>query len=346
MKQRPLFIAGGAVVALTVVYFGLSAYSSSRAEKVLKDWVFEHQLDQNVSWESVSSSPLGGRITVNGLRVNFGERAPRFEVAALDIADRVMDEDRARIRLRFKGVDIDDKSREGLAGASAFLMGPVGMGAANFGFAAAVSSGLARPEPFDAALHVDIDDKSGTVDAEVSLDMPELYAADTSYRMTGVRGLTRRINALNGITTENEAAQMAVYGVLPEIAQAVEMGELVHAEFSVKDRGMAKRSIALYQRYNTPLDPTKGDPEKQRRDYFVGVMKSVRADCTKRFTKLPKGLVDGCDVVTRVLSGDATGLRVRVEPADRVRISDLARLSDPQRSQLLLERLNPTIERL
>ena len=62
--KRLALIGGGAAVVLTATYFGLSAYSSKQAEKRLEDWVYDMELDDKLSWSSVSASPFGGSVSI------------------------------------------------------------------------------------------------------------------------------------------------------------------------------------------------------------------------------------------------------------------------------------------
>ncbi|WP_312143069.1 hypothetical protein [Stutzerimonas kunmingensis] len=107
---------------------------------------------------------------------------------------------------------------------------------------------------------------------------------------------------------------------------------------------MAERSIALYQRYNTPLNPTEGSAEKQRKAHYEKAIEQTEKDCSREFKDLPKGMEDSCELLRKALLGDVSGVELKVEPKDRVRLTDLGDLQNGRRSKRLLDRLNPQLD--
>ena len=113
MNKLPL-IAGGALAACLAGYFGLSSYSSAQAEKRLEDWVYEHQLDDKLSWSKVSASPFGGSLSIHDLTFDVGGKEPLLRAAELHISEVISDEQRSRMRLRLQGIEADQQAMGGL----------------------------------------------------------------------------------------------------------------------------------------------------------------------------------------------------------------------------------------
>ncbi|AHY44924.1 hypothetical protein CXK93_14575 [Stutzerimonas decontaminans] len=345
MSKRLPLIAGAAVAVLVAGYFGLSAYSSSQAEKLIEDWVYEHELEDTLRWKSVSSSPFGGRVTISELQVEAGGREPSLQVAELIISDRSINDERTRLRLRFNGVEADNRALGGLSSLGAMAGGGFGRGMATArGFEPALISGLAELKPYDVEIYVDIDDDAGTLETELAVNLPELFDSRVSYRLSNLRDLNRKLQRLSESFGGDDRGQRAFMSELGELASSVERAELQSASFSVKDRGMAERSIALYQRYNTPLNPTEGSAEKQRKTHYEKVVEQTEKDCSREFKDLPKGMKDGCELLSKALLGKVSGVELKVEPKDRVRLTDLGDLQDSRRSKRLLDRLNPQLD--
>lgn len=345
MSKRLPLIAGAAVAVLVAGYFGLSAYSSSQAEKLIEDWVYEHELEDTLRWKSVSSSPFGGRVTISELKVEAGEREPSLQVAEVIISDRSINDERTRLRLRFNGVEADSHALGGLSSLGAMAGGGFGRSMATArGFEPALISGLAELKPYDVEIYVDIDDDAGTLETELAVDLPELFDSRVSYRLSNLRDLNRKLQRLSESFGGDGREQRAFMSELGELVSSVERAELQSALFSVKDRGMAERSIALYQRYNTPLNPTEGSAEKQRQAHYEKVVERTEKDCSREFKDLPKGMKDGCELLRKALLGKVSGMELKVEPKERVRLSDLGDLQDGRRSKRLLDRLNPQLD--
>ena len=81
MQKHVKFIAPAVLAVAIGGYFGLGAYASGKAEKQLEDWVYDNGLSGQVSWHSVSSTPLGGTVTIDGLAI----RSENPLVGKLDI---------------------------------------------------------------------------------------------------------------------------------------------------------------------------------------------------------------------------------------------------------------------
>lgn len=345
MSKRLSMIAGAAVVVLVAGYFGLSAYSSSQAEKLIEDWVYEHKLENNLRWKSVSSSLFGGRITISELQVEDAESEQSLQVAEVIISDRSINDERTRLRLRFNGVETDARTLGGLSNLDELAGDSFGRGMATVsGFKPALISGLTEVKPYDVEIYVDIDDDAGTLAAELAVDLPELFDSRVSYRLMNLRDLNRKLQSLSKSFGGDASEQMAFMIELGELASSVKRAELQSASISVKDRGMIERSIALYQRYNTPLNPSEGNPEKQRKAHYEKFVEQSEKDCNRDKDYLPKSMAGSCKLLRKALLGKISGVELKVEPKDRVYQRELDDLQDIHRSKRLLDRLNLRID--
>lgn len=347
MNNRLPLIAGVTAVALTGGYFGLSAYSSKQAEKQLQDWAYETKMDEHLSWRSVSASPFGGRITVADIELNLGKNEPRLQVAELVVSERLVEEKRTRLRLQFNGLQVDDNALGNLRQLGALAGGSLdrSLGRASYGFAPALNSGLAELKPFDLEVFVDLDDTAGTVQSELSVRLPELFSTHFHYQLANVRNFNRDLQRFSERLGDDDKALRTLDRELPELLRDLETAELQSVKVGVKDLGMAQRSIALYQRYNTPLDPTAGSADKQRSEHYERVVEQAEKNCIRSRGDLPASLENSCELLGKFLKGKISGVELSVEPVERVRLSDLSRL-DGARSKRMLERLNPQLESL
>ncbi|MGK9066353.1 hypothetical protein [Stutzerimonas chloritidismutans] len=337
MSRLPL-ILGAAVVVIAGGYFGLSAYSSSQADSLLEDWVYDHDLGNNLSWESVSSSPLGGRVTLNGVRAEFGKNDPQLYIEQLVISDRDISDERTRVRLQLEGVQADRSA----LGALNSLAGGFGL---LRGFSPAVSSGLTDLEPFTLELYLDIDDDNGTLETDLSVGMPKLFDSRVSYRLSNLRDLNRTLRRLADELGEAKTP-FGLTNPLGALASSVERAELGDTMVSLEDRGAAARSIALYQRYNTPLDPGAGDADAQRKAHYRKVVADTQKTCERESASFPAGFEDACELLGEAMLGEISGVRLTIEPKERIRLTDLMSLQDPSRQERMLERLNPQLDSL
>lgn len=346
MNNRLPLIAGVTAVVLAGGYFGLSAYSSKQAEKQLQDWAYETKMDEHLSWRSVSASPFGGRITVTDVELNLGKNEPRLQVAELVISERLVEEKRTRLRLQFNGLQADDNALGNLRqlGAMAGSGLDRSLGRASYGFAPTLNSGLAELKPFDLEVFVDLDDAAGTVQSELSVRLPELFSTHFHYQLANVRNFNRDLQRFSEHLGDDKAMR-AIDRELPELLRDLETAELKSVKVGVKDLGMAQRSIALYQRYNTPLDPSAGSADKQRSEHYERVVEQAEKNCSRNLGDLPTSLESSCELLGKFLKGKISGVELSVEPTERVRLSDLGRL-DGARSKRMLERLNPQFDSL
>lgn len=340
MNKRLALIGGGVVLLLMVGYFGLSAYSSKEAQKALEDWSYDMELDDKLSWASVSASPFGGRVSITDLELDLGKNEPPLRAAKVVVSELVKDDEQSRIRLQFRGIEADTAAFANLRdlGARAGRGIDRGLARAAHGFEPALNSGLVALKPFDLELFVDIDDDAGTVEAEFLVSLPELFDTSLSYELSNQRGLNRQLSRLESDLADADLSS------LEGLANSLDRAEIASVRASFRDRGMVARSIALHQRYNTPLDPTAGSADKQRVAHYEKQVLRIVKEC-ERETPV-KSLDSACELLGEVMLGKADGVELSLKPSDRVRLQDLAKLNNSRAGKRLLERLNPSIESL
>ncbi|WAG79582.1 YdgA family protein [Metapseudomonas furukawaii] len=342
MSKRLPLIVGGAVVVLAAGYFGLSAYSGKQAQKHLEDWTYEHNLDDKLSWSTVSASPLGGSVSIAGLELDLGSGQDALRAEQVTISEVIDEERQTRVRLQFKGVAADNAAFANLRGLGAMAGGSLtpNLGYAARGFEPALNSGLTHSKPFDLELFVDIDDDDGILETELALSLPDLFDSRISYRLNNQRDLNRQLRRLQDDLADSDNALRAL-GKLKELSASLERAEIESLQVSLKDRGMLARSIALQQRYNTPLDPAAGSADDQRAKFHARHVEQIVKDCEKG--QLAKVFGNGCELLGEVLMGEESGVELSVKPTESVRIQDLAKLENERASKRLLERLNPQL---
>jgi hypothetical protein len=345
MNKRLALIGGGAVLLLTVGYFGLSAYSSKEAQKRLEDWSYDVELDDKLSWVSVSASPFGGRVSISDLELDLGKNQPTLRAAEVVISELVKDDEQTRVRLRFRGIEADSAAFANLRDLGVMAGRGIdrGLARAAHGFEPALNSGLVALKPFDLELFVDIDDDAGTVETEFLVSLPELFDTRFSYRLSNQRGLNRQLSRLESdLADADNIAQFL--SSLESLANSLERAEIASVRASFRDRGMVERSIALQQRYNTPLDPTAGSADKQRAAHYEKQVLRIVKECEREVPV--KSLDNACELLGKVMLGKEDGLELSLKPSERVRLQDLAKFDNPRTGKRLLERLNPRLDSL
>jgi hypothetical protein len=340
MSKRLVAMAGGAAVLLVAGYWGLSVQAGKQAEKHLEDWAYDMEIDDKLHWQSVSSSPFGGRVSIQGIELETGRNQPSLRVAELVLSDMLQDNERSRIRLQFKGIEADDSAYANLRSIGSLAGGDVRR--AMHGFEPALNSAMRTLKPSDLELYVDIDDEAGTLESALAVVLPELFEVRISQTLSNQRGLNRQLSRLQDDLADTDDLFQALR-LFEKMGQGLERAELASMSFSFKDHGMLKRSIALHQRYNTPLDPTAGSADKQRERHHEQQVKALVRECESE--DIGRAFKDACELMGEVLLGDAKGFELSLRP-DKVRMSDLGRISNDRAAKRLIERLNPKLSSL
>lgn len=328
--SRPFNVKFLAVVALVVLiagYVGLKSYAGHVANQRLRDWLFEHHLQDKVSWQSLSSSPLGGTVKLHDVRISDG---PSIE--QLTLADLKNESTHRRGDVQFTGVAFppDAKGRS-----TALQLPMVG--------SLLLASGRSELEPFSGNLKWNVEAE----DAEVglSLDLPNLLSIDTSLSLNQVRRLAEDLTEIaQSAQQEDNRALLSPFGLLANLQQGAQRAELRELRIGVRDHGYFKRSLALTRRY-LPLDPAAGDFDRQR-DQALSAARQQRLDgCLQDFQRLGNRGKDLCSGLTELVFNEEDGLQVSLTPKERVRLGDvldvaLTAAQRPGAASGLLDRLN------
>lgn len=330
MKQLAM-IGGGVALALAAGYFGLSTYSASQAEQQIQDWVYDMELDDKLSWESISSSPFGGRISLHNVELELGDAEPALQIAKVTLSDVIDKEQQTQIRLSLTGVSTSSQALENASALSYWVGGNIGRAARE------VSPNLTSVKPFDTELFFNINDDEGSLQAEVSVDIPELFAGRINQRISNQRNLNRKLRDVF-VEVADADNPNEILAELMSLEKTINRAELEEFSVSLQDRGMLARSIALYQRYNTPLDPTAGDGEAQRQTHYERLVTREKKNCSRE--KIDSYVENACDVFEEILLGKANGVEFSYEPESPLRLQDMLSLSNFKNNKRLLRRMN------
>lgn len=316
-------LAGAALVVVVGGYFGLKAYAGHVADQRLRDWLFEHRLQDKVSWQSLSSSPLGGTITLHEVRLSDGPSIERLTLS--DIKD---ESTHHRADVQFQGVVFPTDARGRSTALRLPLVGDM-----------LRASGRNELAPFSGRLKWNVEDENA--DVGLALDLPELVDVDVSLSLGQVRrlaeDLTEFVNQQGG-----KQGLLAPLLLLANLEKGAERAELKELRVDIKDQGYFKRSAALTRRY-LPLDPTAGDFDKQRDQALAAARQRQQQACLQELQTLGTRGKELCTGVVELVAGEEDGLRVSLAPKERVRLGDtleVALTADPSAAAGLLNRLN------
>jgi hypothetical protein len=345
MMQKKLLVPAAAVAVLAAGYFGLCAYASNQAQKRLDDFVYDNQLNGTISWASVSSSPLGGKVVIKGVELGDG-KAGGLRADKVTLTDLINDDSRTRVRIQATGVQASNGSLQSLQslGAMASIMGMGGGLRSMNNFGPLLSSGRNELKPFDFMLSLDLDDDATRATGETFVDMPDLFTFSASYRVDNVKGLHRLVNDLQ------RGGKVAAYAGLGVTAQSLHgafaRAELSELKVSFQDKGMVKRSALLHQRYATPLDPTAGSADKQRQAWFERSLDNWQKSCESGMRANASMLSDGCELMVKLFKGKNDGIQLSIDPKDPVRVMDLVSVFGGGNSRQVLVRMDPKVSSL
>lgn len=346
--QKKVLIPAGLVVLAVAGYFGLGAYSSKLAQKKLEDWVYDQNLGDSLSWESVSASPLGGTVTIKGVEFSAAAGSDlELRANRVQLSELIDENNRTRARIKIEGVSASPKLLGLMRQYGSF--GGYGMGVAAYG--PLLSSGRNELKPFDLTLYVDANDDEGTLESDFSLNLPELASVEIHYGLANLkdfnRGMRRLQDSLDQLRKNPGWLGASLADTGADLESMMGRAELSEVSLSLKDNGLVKRSVALQKRYGTPLDPTAGDADKQRDEYFEKTLRTFGKNCESGLRDSAPKLIDLCEIAVDVANGKSRGISFNVKPDERVRLADLERLrAGGPASKRLVERLNPEVSAL
>ncbi|TWI56635.1 hypothetical protein IQ22_01087 [Pseudomonas duriflava] len=320
-----------AIVAASIV--GLKAYSASRGEDALRNWLFEHDLQDQVSWRSLSASPLGGSLTLHD--VVLSGAGLTVETVELSNVHDERDSNSADIRLSGVVSDIDSERPVGIVSLLDFdtLMH---------------SSGLRKLKPFDVRMQWDYQREEQTVRADFEADLPEMLRIKASLGLNQAKELVEAYSDASdkyGMPSSPLGMGFALMGLLGD--KDAGRVELNHLRFEIKDNGYFKRSALLSKRYRFVPGPQSDDWDADREAAFTASMEKHTRACQKEFRDAGKQAREGCEAYTELVSARSEGMSLSFEPDERVRLAELAKVFE-HRNRLgpLTERLNLKIDTL
>ncbi|MCJ8169460.1 hypothetical protein [Atopomonas sediminilitoris] len=330
MKQLAM-IGSGVALTLAAGYFGLSTYNANQAEQQIQDWVYDMALDDKLSWESISSSPFGGRISLHNVALELGDAEPALQVAKVTLSDVIDDELQTQLRLSLKGITTSQQALESASTISYWVGGNLGRAAREVG------PNLTALKPFDTELFFNINDDEGSLQAEFAVDIPELFTGRINQRISNQRNLNRKLRDVF-VEVADADNPNEILAQLLSLEKSINRAALDEFSVSIKDRGMLERSIALFQRYNTPLDPTAGDVGAQRQAHYERLVTREKKKCSRE--KVDTYISSACDVLEELLLGKANGIELSYEPEGPVKLQEVLIFSDFKNNKRLWRRMN------
>lgn len=346
--SRKKIIAAVIVVFLVLTYFGLGIYASSQAQERLEAVVDANDLAAQVSWQAVSASPFGGRVTIQNLEFGDGSGGSGLSAYQVKVSDIVGSPNRSRVRIDITGLSFSPSVLNDLQR----LAGATELGATLNRFGPLSISGRTELKPFDMHFFIDVDDDSQTLNADIAMDVPELFALANKTRIDNQRGLNQVLRSLLTAVAQAPRGRFSLATALSgplgdSLAIANARAQLREFELTYKDNGLVPRAVALQKRYNTPLDPGGGPVEQQRETYFAKTTIDMQSGCERSAQASAPMLVNGCVLGMDMLNGKSSGLRLTIDAgSDPVRIQELPRLFEPSKITRLLERLKPKVSAL
>ena len=312
--DKKLFIVPFALLALVAGYMGLASYASSKAEKQLEDWLYDNKLEDAIQWKKLSASPLGGSITLEGVRFNqalpLGKNID-VDVDKVRISDFANDRDLKSAKLELNGI------RQ--AGDN---LGPFGLF-----LELSQNSGRAEIQPFDVSLAAQYNQEARHAKVSYSLNVPELFASQGSIQLNNARNLDRLMDELAGLTTLAAAPTPLAMAGLQKQLQALESIELGETHFELNDLGYFKRTAALNKRYTYALIPGKGSADEQRSTIEERLRRHDIDQCIADLNTATKDANELCTGLIDLIGGNGNGIALRIKP-ERMRLSNLSLLAD------------------
>lgn len=330
-------IAPAAVVGVAVVYFGLSSYAGGQAEKKLDDYLYENRLDSYVSWQSVSSSPFGGTVTIKGLTVESKEFIPvELSVDKLTIKNFKDDRGHTRADLSFTKIQPVDPDSDFARSYNNEIFGSL-----------LHASGQTKVEPYDLSVGWDYRKDQRSLTTQLDFDLPNLFTGQLSFALEGVRDI-KSVFLLTQVHPELSVLP-GVFGELlgfnnraiMELQRDIENITVESLNFTFKDQGYLKRANLLEQRYNVMSDKVAGNTDKERKKLFEEQYKNAYEECVDDFDSVYKNTKRACKAVIGTWYSKEKGFQVSMKPSSKVRVGDFERLqSDRRDSRRFIERLN------
>lgn len=345
-KQLKFIVPGAALVVLLGGYFGLTQVAANSAESRIEDWLYDNELDGQVSWQSLSSSPFGGTVVLAGVEVMGSAGALKgldLSIQRLQISDLVNERERKSLSLDIQGISFPNSDKGLGQQLNAEVFGNL-----------LLDSGRSELQPFDLKLQGRYDNDEQQASYSLALTLPELLEIESSQTIDRVRDLDSLFSGAVAQASRHSSV-LARSGIGKHLEDdsdtalkrllSIELGD---SAFSLRDLGYFKRSNALHQRYALSLDPTsQDDAETQRQAAFARQMRNEQKGCEDNLAPLYRDAEQACSSWLATLNGQNEGIRLSSSPEERVRLSDLFNAAQrPDRAERLLSRLNLRIDSL
>lgn len=303
IKQKKALIAGGAVLVLGFVWWGLGAYASNKAEQEIVSFLDSIGQRDTVRWNNISASPFGS-VTLDGVTIGPAG-APWVVVDSVNIDDFRDDRDRKSGSLVLKHAALPDGYSPLTALQSVRQGGKVDL----------------PPATLSAKWDYDRDDDKA--DIALNVDQPDAFNIDLKLAMERVNGAmaASSMEQLGGI-----AMGLGLGGgrYLQRALEPLGNVRINKLDIGVKDRGYVTRSIELYKRYNIPVVASEGNAKKQRDKGFEQRIERITAQCVA--AKELNGfsdLQDACDALGNFISGEDKDLILSSTSRSGVALSEI-----------------------
>lgn len=283
----------GVVVLVGGGWFGLSAFASGKAEQELKAKLAQANLLPYVTWSAVSSSPLGGEISIRNLKINYTEQGWRGPTLYLMDAERVVlngfnaPEKAARAagiqleKVSFPSMQRDQREQNQLR--SAYQDSPIMMLAYN--------TGRQELPPFSVAMRWQLNEQLAGL--TLSLDQPELLSLSGTTAFSGMFG-----PLLQQLQSDPENV-VALSGILAQMAATTGLSQL---DLELKDQGAVNRLLTLQARYAQ----ANGQPNQSANELYALIKGECQSDLAAVFRNQ-----DACDRLASFVSGKQKQLALK-----------------------------------
>lgn len=328
--QKHIKLIAPAVLVVTIGgYFGLGAYASSKAEKQLEDWVYDNGLSGQVSWRAVSSTPLGGTVTIDGLAIrNENPLVGKIDidVERVAISDYEDSKERKRVTLDIRGIQIPTGQQSAVDALKPLLH----------------ASGRSELQPFDLHLKADYKDRERkrSIGLEYRAELPDLLAAEANFELGNLPDPAEFSKAVAMAGNPFGGGMLGALGAL----ESIEIGK---TSASVRDLGYFARRGQIEQRYKYPVDPLKGDPDRQRKAAREADVAQQLRSCEQELASVLPAPEDACAAWVGLANGTGEGARVSIAPERPMRVAEFARvMGAPQQLGPMLKRLQLEVDAL
>lgn len=334
-NKRLWILALSALVLIGAAFFALTLYSSSVAEKRLQEWVARHDLQDQLQWRSVRSSPFGGRVKISDLQIrtqkSFWADAQAIDVETLKINGFKSNQKQVRADLFFEGVRfMDAEGRPELPSERLY------------------EGGRNQLAPFD--LHVDFDLHKNHLDLALDAQLPETFAFDFQLQLDEMPDISELQKI--GQPAQQGSAPMPPGsmppgpmppGPMPLGSLMKKMEQITLAGFfcRVEDEGYFKRRNALLQRheYVSALDPAADDIAGQRKEANLRFMQENIQACEKSIGSKASYGKALCTALGELGGGKGKGFAIRVKAEKPLKLGRIL-------TALMMQKAPPEMEAL